>query len=200
MATMKRVFIMACLFLIPALSKADSVWTYQSQELDGYTFSGNTYSGPDCECTIRGTVEFSSIAYNSNSNGLGNSTYESYSFTDGTHTLTNLNSAAFFDPFGQNTTLPFTQGNYTAIISGASGVEFYIKAYDISEATDFILTSPTTEYGYEEGHPGTWTEVSDGDHDGDDPVSTPEPASLLLLGAGIAALALTISLQKFRAA
>jgi hypothetical protein len=35
-------------------------------------------------------------------------------------------------------------------------------------------------------NPGVWTEV----------VSTPEPGSLLLLGAGITALALAISLQK----
>jgi PEP-CTERM motif len=34
-------------------------------------------------------------------------------------------------------------------------------------------------------NPGVWTEVS-----------TPEPGSLLLLGAGITALALAISLQK----
>lgn len=35
-------------------------------------------------------------------------------------------------------------------------------------------------------NPGVWAEV----------VSTPEPGSLLLLGAGITALALAISLQK----
>ncbi len=35
-------------------------------------------------------------------------------------------------------------------------------------------------------NPGVWTEVG----------STPEPGSLLLLGAGITALALAISLQK----
>jgi hypothetical protein len=36
----------------------------------------------------------------------------------------------------------------------------------------------------------TVTSLGDGDHDGDDPVSTPEPNTLILLCAGIGALAL----------
>jgi hypothetical protein len=38
----------------------------------------------------------------------------------------------------------------------------------------------------------TVTSLGDGDHDGDDPVSTPEPSSLISLLAGLAAMTLAI--------
>jgi hypothetical protein len=40
------------------------------------------------------------------------------------------------------------------------------------------------------------TSLGDGDHDGDDPVSTPEPSSLTSLLAGLAALALVIYVMR----
>ncbi len=44
----------------------------------------------------------------------------------------------------------------------------------------------------------TVTSLGDGDHDGDDPVSAPEPGSLLMLGAGIASVALaTCAMRRY---
>jgi PEP-CTERM motif len=44
----------------------------------------------------------------------------------------------------------------------------------------------------------TVTSLGDGDHDGDDPVSAPEPGSLLMLGAGIASVALaTCAMRQY---
>jgi len=42
----------------------------------------------------------------------------------------------------------------------------------------------------------TVTSLGDGDHDADDPVSTPEPSSLISLLSGLAALALTIYVMR----
>ena len=130
-------------------------------------------------------MDFSSLAVDSE--GSNASTVASWNFTDGTHTLTNLNSTAYFDPFvGFNdVNHPFANLHYGVDIVGTNGVDFSISAYEIAEATDSITVN-NIGYGYEEGHPGTWTEV----------VSAPEPGSLLLLGLGLSALTVAISLRN----
>jgi hypothetical protein len=55
MATMKRVFIIAVLFLIPALAKADSVWTFDGELTDpGSWHGGFPQFNTHCNCDLDG--------------------------------------------------------------------------------------------------------------------------------------------------
>ena len=173
---MRLVLATLALGFLACSAKSDTLWTYTSQPLDGYQFSGNNFNAPSCNCSLTGTVDLSSAGQ-----------VVSYSFTDGRgDTLTSSNSTAFIDPFeGGRSTTPFST-IYTVILTGQNGNEFYIKAYDISEATDFILSGGVT-IGYEEGLPGTWSSmpVAGG-------TSVPEPATGILLGVAICGVILII--------
>jgi hypothetical protein len=183
MATMKRVFIIAFLSLIPALARGDSVWTYQGN-LNGVGFPGQSEG-----YTLTGTVLLNNndqaIAWNFTTGTPGNTVF-----------FTNFNSTGTINPFASSgSQVPFAFWNIslstqTGDVDGDAAVlesNNYIPGKggfdDVSDFNGGYLV-------YEVGNPGVWTEV----------VSTPEPGALLLLGAGIGALALTISLQKFRAA
>ena len=78
----KRLILITLLFLTTEIVKADSIWNYSSQLLDGADYHGGN-PGPDCDCYLTGTV-------------MEDSSFNvvSYSFTDGKSTLTNLNSTA----------------------------------------------------------------------------------------------------------
>jgi hypothetical protein len=60
---------------------------------------------------------------------------------------------------------------------------FFSEKYDTYESVDAGIGGL-----FEQANPGIWTEVA--------PVGTPEPGSLFLLVAGIAALGLAISLRN----
>ena len=188
MATMKRACIIAFLFLIPALAKADSVWTYQGNG----PFASNA---PGEGFTLTGTV-----LLNNNDQAIA------WDFVAGPDVFTNFNSTGTINPFAcTNCTKPFSYwfimlddptglspvGAGTHLISFSAGAGFVppvygnLTAFDIAWNDDGSFGQVVTP-----NNPGVWTAV----------VSTPEPGSLLLLGAGIAALALTISLQKLRGA
>lgn len=74
----KRLALLALLFLIPGMARADSVWDYTSQLLNGADYHGGN-PGPNCNCFLTGTV-----VEDSSFNVI------SYSFTDGLSTLTNI--------------------------------------------------------------------------------------------------------------
>jgi hypothetical protein len=180
MATMKRVFIVLVLCLIPALARADSVWTYQGN------VNGSGLPGQSEGYALTGTVLLNNndqaVAWNFTTGTPGNTVF-----------FTNFNSTGTINPFASSgSQVPFAFWNIvlftpTGDIDGDSAVltsnNTPGKGFDnVSDFNGGYLVN-------EAGNPGVWTEV----------VSTPEPNSLLLVGAGIAALALTISLQKFRA-
>jgi hypothetical protein len=183
MATMKRVFIIAVLFLIPALAKADSVWTFDGELTDPGTWHGgfpqfNTH----CNCDLDGTMVF-----DANFNVLA------YSWTDGTHTLNQNNSNMVF------LNNPLINPNINPDPAPLSTWWVSINAGDVLLHTNFdgpgegatsinfsLVNGQFFGYGQPNlGPTGVWTEV----------ISTPEPGSLLLLGVGITALALIIPLR-----
>jgi hypothetical protein len=186
MATMKRVFIIAFLFLIPALAKADSVWTFDGELTDpGSWHAGFPQYNTHCNCDLDGVMVF-----DNNYNVLA------YSWTDGTHTLNQNNSNMVFLN-NQNTQMALggKPGPYPPLITWSVS----INAGDVLLHTNFDgpgqgATSVNFSFANGQligwgqpnlGPTGTWTEV----------ISTPEPGSALLLGIGITALALIIPLR-----
>jgi hypothetical protein len=180
----KRILLMAILFLVPALARADSVWTFEGNLTDPGTWHGGQPI-THCNCDLDGTVLFDD-----------NFKVLAYSFTDGTHTLNNHNSTIVFpylvtaggrDLAGQLFTEPLSP--WSLQVSG-QGV-FFSSVYNgpsqgaTSMNTDYVGTQL---FGYGQpnsGPDGTWTEV----------VSTPEPASITLLLAGLSALALLLGVR-----
>jgi hypothetical protein len=184
MATVKRIFIIALLFLVPALAEADSVWTFEGNLTDPGTWHGGQ-PVTHCNCDLDGTILFDD-----------NFKVLAYSFTDGTHTLNNQNSTSVFNlQVGGGT---FNGGGTFTVPLGIWSIE--VTGGDVLFHTDYFgPTQGAVNMNYVDvgnqlfgfgqansGQNGSWTEV----------VSTPEPGSLLLLGAGITALALAISLRN----
>jgi hypothetical protein len=176
----KRLALIVAMLFIPALAKSDSVWTYQGNvngiggngESEGYALTG----------TVLLNNNDQAIAWNFTTGTPGNTVF-----------FTNFNSTGTINPFASSgSQVPFAFWNIT--LSTQTGDVDGDAAVLTSNNTPFKGFDNVSDFngGYlvnETGNPGVWTEV----------VSTPEPNSLLLLSAGIAALALTISLQKFRA-
>jgi len=175
--------VMAAMLFIPVLAKADSVWTYQGNALSAPGF----LSG---EGALTGTVLLNS-----------NDQVEAWSFTALNAgvplVLTNFNTInASFNLFNCTSCsgTPFKGWSISMIAPpapagiGLDGVEM-ISFWnpDTSVGLD-LVDNASGGFGQVNvtNNPGVWTEVG----------STPEPGSLLLLGAGITALALAISLQK----
>jgi hypothetical protein len=177
----KRLALIIVMLFIPALARADSVWTFDGELTDpGSWHAGFTYYNTHCNCDLDGVMVF-----DNNFNVLA------YSWTDGTHTLNQNDSTIVFmnNPETQMA-LGGKPGPYPPLITWAvsitGGDVYFHTNYDGpgQGATSVnVSTADGQLIGWGQpnlGPPGTWTEV----------VSAPEPGSLLLLGVGITALAL----------
>lgn len=162
---MKVLLGMFLMFALTSVAEADSVWTYTGNTMNGFVFSDQRFEEPNCNCALDGTVTLDSSM-----------TPVAWDFTDGTHTLTNLNSTGVINPFELSST-PFA----TWFISlNGGGISFWSQnSGSAGEATDFSAFGDSL-FGYEEGNRGVWS----------GPVATAEPATGLLVGLGLAVVSL----------
>ena len=167
---MKTLLATLALLLFAGVSQADSVWTYTGNSQNLYSM--NPFLPPPanpCGCALTGTVTLADAW-----------TPVSWDFTAGDLSFTNLNStlSAYLgadDPhpaFAYSWYFFFTRNDGQDLLTKFSG--------SINDALD---RGGNLSVG---SNPGVWT---------DPPVSTPEPGSLLLLGAGLAA---ALSLKRPR--
>jgi hypothetical protein len=158
--------------MVVGTASADTTWVYTGNTMNGFVFSQQDFSGANCSCALDATVTL---------NASGNAV--AWDFTDGTHTLTNLNSTGTIDPFEQSAT-PFA--TWFVSLSG-SGTQFFSQFFgSAGEATDFSSVNGMG-FGYEEGNHGTWSMG---------PVGAAEPATGLLVGLGLAVVGLTRRRKK----
>jgi hypothetical protein len=181
----KRLALIVAMLFIPALARADTVWTYQGNALSAAVPGQETFSG---DGAMTGTV----LLNNDNQ-------VEAWSFTGPTlAALTNFNTIdASFNLFNcASCSTPF-QGWSISMFKPSPGPDKAQFPYAVEMSSYW---NPDTGVGldYMNNHnggfgqvnvtnnPGVWTEV----------VSTPEPSSLVSLFAGLTALGLIISRWK----
>jgi len=150
---------------VTSLAAADPSWTYAGNTMNGFVFSDQGFAEPHCDCALNGKVTL-----DSSMNRVA------WDFTDGTHTLTNLNSTGFINPFELSST-PFA----TSFISlSGGGSRFWSQnSGSAGEVTNFSPVGNSL-FGYEEGNRGTWS----------GPAATAEPATGVLVGLGLAVVSL----------
>lgn len=155
---MKTLLVAALLLVSAGVASADSIWTYQGQSQNLYSM--NPFLQPEanpCGCAMSGMVTLAN-----------ENTATAWSFTVGQETFDNSNSI-FGGWFGFVDPRPFNAWYFSVIGANDSFASFFLGSINdtFDEAGGMFVGS----------HPGTWSEV----------VATPEPSSLLLLGAGLLA-------------
>jgi hypothetical protein len=165
---MKRMVAILAMLFVPALVKADQLWTYTGNSVNNYSM--NPFLPPasnPCGCAIDATVLV---------NQLGQAVI--WSFSAAGFTLTNFNSTIQGE-------LGYAQSDPTDMwlfyLKGSDGET--IRTFNSGSVTDALdyATSASGVYSLEVGsNRGTWTEI----------VGTPEPASISLLLVGLCGLML----------
>lgn len=193
---MKRLALILAMLFIPALARADSVWTYQGNQLSagGFIFGD-------------GGVLTGTVVLNNNDQVLAWSFSEN---AEGGHTFTNANSiGASFNLFNctECSGKPFQGWAISMVtLNPATGQLIggfeLLSSYNPDDNLGNPYAYPDYAMDYVNNHdgalgqvwvvnnPGTWTEVS--------AVATPEPSSLLCLIVGIAVLTLAIYVSRSR--
>jgi hypothetical protein len=162
---MKVLLGMFLMLAVTSLATADTGWTHAGNTRNGFVFSDQSFEEPDCNCVLNGTVTL-----DSSRNPVARD------FTDGTHTLTKLNSTGFIKPFELSSTPLATR--FISLSGG--GIRFWSEnSRSAGEATAFSAVGNWL-FGYEEGNRGAWP----------DPVATAEPATGVLVGLGLAVVSL----------
>lgn len=172
-------FALLAALLVPLPASAGTVtYTYTGADFTSVSGSYTTSDSVSGEFTLPAPLA-------DNLTVLTAITPTSFSFSDGVQTLTQANASAGFD-VATNSSGSITQW-YILIQTTAGG------ALETIDYPSLIVEDDASSAAGSEGlsafSPGTWTET--------DIVSTPEPASLFLVGSGLAA-AFARRLRKVR--
>jgi len=183
---MSRTLVLLCvaaLFVFGAVpaARADTLYTYTGTEFNNFD---NPSLLPTGVTGLSGSVTLSSSL---GDNFSGFVTPAAFTFSDGTTTITQLNESLPYDSFYfvTNSTGAITSWDVElcAIGTSCSIPVDYFETVNTSASTDdyslYIDPGGTYALAWNLSSPGAWVEQ---------PISTPEPSALLLLGSGLIGL------------